>query len=58
MKYLYRGVDYIASVYDEIEDDIIKELYPNTTIYSEKFENPTLDNGILREKTKEEISRD
>lgn len=58
MKYLYRGVDYIASVYDEIEDDIIKELYPNTTIYSEKFENPTLDNGILREKTKEEIENE
>lgn len=55
MKYLYRGTEYIASVYDEIEDDIIKELYPNTMIYSEKFENPTLDNGVLREKTKEEI---
>lgn len=55
MKYLYRGIDYIASVYDEIEDDIIKELYPNTTIYSDKFTNPILDNGVLREKTKEEI---
>lgn len=55
MKYLYRGTDYIASVYDEIEDDIIKELYPNTIIYSDKFNNPILDNGVLREKTKEEI---
>ena len=55
MKYLYRGTEYIASVYDEIGDDIIKELYPNTTIYSDKFNNPTLDNGVLREKTKEEI---
>ncbi|CAM3398530.1 hypothetical protein [Pseudostreptobacillus hongkongensis] len=55
MKYLYRGTEYIASVYDEIEDDIIKELYPNTIIYSDKFDNPTLDNGVLREKTKEEI---
>ena len=55
MKYLYRGTEYIASVYDEIGDDIIKELYPNTTIYSDKFNNPTLDNGVLREKTKDEI---
>ena len=55
MKYLYRGTEYIASVYDEIGDDIIKELYPNTTIYSDKFNNPTLDDGVLREKTKEEI---
>ena len=55
MKYLYRGTEYIASVYDEIGDDIIKELYPNTTIYSDKFNNPTLDNGVLREKSKEEI---
>lgn len=55
MKYLYRGTEYIASVYDEIGDDVIKELYPNTTIYSYKFNNPTLDNGVLREKTKEEI---
>lgn len=58
MKYLYKGTDYIASVYDEIEDDIIKELYPNTTIYSEKFDNPILDNGVLREKTKEEIEQE
>lgn len=58
MKYLYRGTEYIASVYDEIEDDIIKELYPNTTIYSEKFENLILDNGKLREKTKEEIEQE
>ena len=55
MKYLYRGTEYIASVYDEIDNDIIKELYPDTTIYSVKFENPILDNGVLREKTKEEI---
>ena len=55
MKYLYRGTDYIASVYDEIGDDIIKELYPNATIYSVKFENPILDNGKLREKSKAEI---
>ena len=55
MKYLYRGVDYVASVYEEIEDNIIKELYPDTAIYSVKFENPILDNGVLREKTKEEI---
>ena len=55
MKYLYRGTEYIASVYDEIGDDIIKELYPDTAIYSVKFENPILDNGVLREKTKEEI---
>lgn len=55
MKYLYRGTEYIASVYDEIGDDIIKELYPNTTIYSDKFNNPTLDNGVLREKSKEEF---
>ena len=57
MKYLYRGTEYIASVYDEIEDDIINELYPNTIIYSDKFENPILDNGKLREKTKEEIEQ-
>ena len=55
MKYLYRGVDYVASVYEEIEDNIIKELYPDTAIYSIKFERPILDNGVLREKTKEEI---
>ena len=58
MKYLYRGTDYIASVYDEIGDDIIKELYPNATIYSVKFENPILDNGVLREKSKEEIEQE
>ena len=58
MKYLYRGTDYIASVYDEIEDDIIKELYPNTIIYSDKFNNPILDNGVLREKSKEEIEQE
>lgn len=55
MKYLYRGTEYIASIYEEIDDNIIKELYPDTAIYSVKFENPTLDNGVLREKTKEEI---
>ena len=58
MKYLYRGIDYIASVYDEIGDDIIKELYPNATIYSDKFNNPILDNGVLREKSKEEIEQE
>lgn len=55
MKYLYRGTDYVASVYEEIEDNIIKELYPDAAIYSVKFENPILDNGVLREKIKEEI---
>ena len=58
MKYLYRGTEYIASVYDEIDNDIIKELYPNTTIYSDKFNNPILDNGVLREKSKEEIEQE
>ena len=58
MKYLYRGTEYVASVYEEIEDNIIKELYPDTAIYSVKFENPILDNGILREKTKEEIENE
>lgn len=58
MKYLYRGTDYIASVYDEIGEDIINEVYPNTVVYSQKFENPILDNGKLREKTKEEIENE
>lgn len=58
MKYLYRGVDYVASVYEEIDNDIIKELYPDTAIYSVKFENPILDNGVLREKTKEEVENE
>ena len=58
MKYLYRGTEYIASVYDEIEDDIINEVYPNTVVYSQKFENPIMENGKLREKTKEEIEQE
>lgn len=55
MKYLYRGVDYVASVYDEIEDNVINEVYPNTVVYSQKFENPIMENGKLREKSKAEI---
>lgn len=58
MKYLYRGTEYIASVYDEIEDDIINEVYPNTVVYSQKFEDPIMENGKLREKTKEEIEQE
>ena len=58
MKYLYRGVDYIASVYDEIGDDIIKEVYPDTVVYSQKFEDPIMENGKLREKSKEEINKE
>ena len=58
MKYLYRGTEYIASVYDEIEDDIINEVYPDTVVYNQKFENPILENGKLREKTKEEIEQE
>ena len=55
MKYLYRGTEYIASVYDEIEDNVINEVYPNTVVYSQKFENPIMENGKLREKSKSEI---
>ena len=55
MKYLYRGTEYIASVYDEIEDNVINEVYPNTVVYSQKFENPIMENGKLREKSKAEI---
>ena len=50
MKYLYRGTEYIASVYDEIEDDIINEVYPDTVVYNQKFENPMMENGKLRER--------
>lgn len=57
MKYLYRGTEYIASVYDEIEDNVINEVYPNTVVYSQKFEDPIMENGKLREKTKEEIEQ-
>lgn len=55
MKYLYRGVDYIASVYDEIQDDIINEVYPDTVVYNQKFENPMMENGKLRERTDKEV---
>ena len=48
-------MDELELIIRKIEDNIIKELYPNTTIYSDKFTNPILDNGVLREKTKEEI---
>ena len=58
MKYLYRGTDYVASVYDEIEDNVINEVYPNTVVYSQKFEDPIMENGKLREKTKEEIEQE
>lgn len=58
MKYLYRGTEYIASVYDEIEDDVINEVYPDTVVYSQKFEDPIMENGKLREKTKEEIEKE
>lgn len=58
MKYLYRGTEYIASVYDEIEDNVINEVYPNTVVYSQKFEDPIMENGKLREKTKEEIEQE
>lgn len=55
MKYLYRGTEYIASVYDEIEDDIINEVYPDTVVYNQKFENPMMENGKLRERTDKEL---
>lgn len=58
MKYLYRGTEYIASVYDEIEDNVINEVYPDTVVYNQKFEDPIMENGKLREKTKEEIEQE
>ena len=58
MKYLYRGTEYIASVYDEIEDNVINEVYPNTVVYNQKFEDPIMENGKLREKTKEEVANE
>ena len=58
MKYLYRGTEYIASVYDEIEDNVINEVYPDTVVYNQKFENPIMENGKLREKSQEEIYKE
>lgn len=57
MIHIYKGIDFIVSL-NYSKEEFKKEWYPEwqegMTVETTKFENPILDNGILREKTREE----